>query len=53
MKNDEFHIPFIKSLVVVVFATLITMISSKYIIEAYASSLPAKNVEYSAQKPNE
>ena len=51
--NNEFHKPFLRSLVVIGFATLIAMISSKYIIEAYASSLPVKNVEYSSQKPNE
>lgn len=53
MMTNEFHKPFIRSLIVIGFTTLIAMISTKYIIEAYASSLPVKNVEYSATKPNE
>ena len=53
MMTNEFHKPFIRSLIVIGFTTLIAMISTKYIIEAYASSLPVKNVEYSASKPNE
>ena len=49
--SNEYHKPFLKSLIVVAFATLIAMISSKYIIEIYASSLPVKNVEYSSKNP--
>lgn len=51
--NNEFHKPFIKSLIIVGFVTLIAIISSRYIVEAYVSSLQIKNVEYSSQKPNE
>jgi hypothetical protein len=51
--NNEFHKPFIKSLLIVALVTVFAMISSKYIIEAYASSLLSKNIEYSSQKNNE
>ena len=52
MMTEEFHKPFIKSLIIVAVFTLIAMFSSKYIVEIYASSLysPQKTPEYSSQK---
>lgn len=53
--NNEFHKPFIKSLIVVAFATIITMVSSKFVIEYYysLSFLLPKTPEYSSQKSQE
>ena len=53
--NEEYHKPFIKSLIVVAVATIVAMVSSKYIVHIYASSLslPAKNIEYSSQNSND
>ena len=50
--NEEYHKPFIKSMIIVAFVTLITMISTKYVLEIY-STLPSsyqKSHEYSSQK---
>lgn len=53
--NKEFHKPFIKSLIVVAVVTLVTMVSSKFIVEYYynLSFLPSKTLEYSSQKSQE
>jgi hypothetical protein len=53
--NNEFHKPFIKSLIVVAVVTLVTMVSSKFIIEYYynLSFLPHKSPGYPSQKSQE
>lgn len=53
--NEDFHKPFIKSMIVVAVVTIVAMFSSKYIIEIYSSSLklPQKTHEYSSQKSHE
>jgi hypothetical protein len=50
--TNEFHKPFIHSLIVVAFVTVVAMVSSKYIIESYAKYkfTPVKTLEYSSQK---
>jgi hypothetical protein len=50
--NNEFHKPFIKSLLIVAVFTIFAMVSSKYIIEYYInhSFYPHKTIEYSSQK---
>ena len=35
MKNTDFHIPFIHSLVIIGSVTLVAMVSSKYFVEKY------------------
>lgn len=35
MKNDQFHIPFLHSLVIIAAVTLVSMVSSKYFVEKY------------------
>jgi hypothetical protein len=49
---NEFHKPFIKSLIIVALVTVFAMVSSKYIIEYYInhSFYPHKTIEYSSQK---
>ena len=49
--NKEFHKPFIKGMIVVAFATLVAMISTKYVLEIY--NTPQKSHEYSSQKSQE
>lgn len=55
MNNSDFHAPFIKSLIIVAVVTLITMVSSKFVIEYYysLSFSPPKTIEYSPQKSQE
>jgi hypothetical protein len=55
MRTNEFHKPFIKSLVLVAFVTVFAMVSSKYVVEYYLSHNypPAKSLEYSSQKSHE
>jgi hypothetical protein len=55
MKSNEFHKPFIKSLVIVAFVTVFAMVSSKYVVEYYMnhSLVPQKTPEYSIQKSHE
>lgn len=50
--TEEYHKPFVKSLIFVAVVTIITMFSSKYIMEIYVSSIysPPKTLEYSSQK---
>jgi hypothetical protein len=50
--NNEFHKPFIKSLILVAVVTVFAMVSSKYIVEYYInqSFYPYKTIEYSSQK---
>lgn len=52
LMNNEFHKPFIQSLIIVAIITVFAMISSKYIVEYYInhSFYPYKNIEYSSQK---
>lgn len=38
MKNDEFHVPFIKSLVLIALVTLVTMTLSHYYIPKFYDS---------------
>lgn len=53
--NKEYHEPFIKGLIVVAVATLITMISSKFIVEYYydLSINHPKILKYSSSESNE
>lgn len=44
---NEFHKPFIKSLVLIAVVTIFAMVSSKHIVNYY-SNLPHKTVEYSS-----
>jgi hypothetical protein len=55
MRTNEFHKPFIQSLVLVAFVTVFGMVSSRYVINYYLSSKisPAKTLEYSSQKSYE
>jgi hypothetical protein len=50
--NEEFHKPFIKSLLIVALVTVFAMVSSKYIVEYYInhSFSPSQTLEYSSQK---
>jgi hypothetical protein len=52
MKNDDFHKPFIKSMMFVAFITIVSMISSHYLINYYGkhSISSIKTIEYSSQK---
>lgn len=52
---NEYHKPFIKSLIVVAFVTLIAMVSTKYVLEIYGSipNSPHKSLEYSSQKSHD
>lgn len=55
MMNEEFHKPFIKSMIIVAFVTLIAMVSSKFVVEYYMS-LPFsshKTIEYSSHQSEE
>lgn len=51
MMNKEFHVPFIKSLIVVAVVTVVAMIFSRYFVDYYMnlSKLPQKNIKYSSQ----
>lgn len=53
--NKEFHEPFIKSLIIVAVITLITMVSSKFVIEYYynLSFSPPKIIKYSSEQSQE
>jgi hypothetical protein len=53
--TNDFHKPFIKSLIVVAVITLITMVSSKFVIEYYytLSFSPPKTIKYSSQQSQE
>jgi len=55
MKTNEFHKPFIKSLILVAFVTVFAMVSSKYVANYYLNTKfhPAKSLEYSSQKSYE
>lgn len=55
MTNNEFHKPFIKSLLLIAIVTVFAMVSSKYIVNYYSkyNILPAKSIEYSSQKSQE
>jgi hypothetical protein len=49
---NEYHKPFIRSLIIVAFVTVFAMISSKYVANYYLNTkfFPAKTLEYSSQK---
>ena len=53
--TNEYHQPFIKSLILVAIVTVFAMVSSKYIVHYYSkyNILPAKSIEYSSQKSQE
>jgi len=46
---NEFHKPFIKSLVLIAIVTMFAMVSSRYILTFY-SDIHYKTLEYSSQK---
>jgi len=50
--TEEFHKPFLKSMILVAFVTVFAMVSSRYVINYYLSHnfSPAKTLEYSSQK---
>ena len=50
--NNEYHKPFIKSMILVAFVTVFAMVSSKYVVDYYFNTKisPAKTLEYSSQK---
>ena len=55
MTNNEFTKSFTKSLIIVAVVTLVTMVSSKFVIEYYygLSFLPPKPPGYSSQQSQE
>jgi multisubunit Na+/H+ antiporter MnhC subunit len=52
MRTNEFHKPFIQSLVLVAIVTIFAMVSSKYVVKYYFSHnlTQSKTLEYSSQK---
>jgi Na+/H+-translocating membrane pyrophosphatase len=50
--TEEFHKPFVKSLLIIAFVTVVTMVSSRYVANYYTNTkfYPAKTIEYSSQK---
>jgi len=52
MRTNEYHKPFIRSLILVAFVTVFAMVSSKYVANYYLNTKihPAKTLEYSSQK---
>ena len=52
MNKPEFHIPFIKSLVLVALITIFVMTSSRFLIQYYGNQEinSQKTIEYSSQK---
>ena len=50
--NKEFHEPFIRGMIIVGVITLITMFTSKFVVEYYMTLSPYshKTIEYSSQK---
>lgn len=52
MNKDDFHVPFIKSLIIVGIITIFAMISSHYLVDYYYSRY---NFQYSSSQyePNE
>jgi hypothetical protein len=53
--TEEFHKPFVKSLLLVAFVTVFAMVSSRYVANYYTNTkfYPAKTIEYSSQKSQE
>ena len=51
MMTNEFNKPFIKSLIIVAFVTLITMVSTKYFLEIY--NIPPFKQEKSPEYPSQ
>lgn len=49
MNKDDFHIPFIKSMVLIAFVTVFSIVSSRYIVNYY-SNQSLKTTEYSSNK---
>jgi hypothetical protein len=47
MNKEEFHIPFLQSMIIIAAVTLVSMASSRYFIEKYMF-YPQKTVEYSS-----
>lgn len=47
---NEFHKPFIKSLILVAFVTIVAMFTSKYVVSYYMNKglVPQKTIEYSS-----
>lgn len=52
---NEYHKPFIKSLLIVAVVTVFTMVSSRYVVDYYYKHnfIPAKSLEYSSQKSHD
>jgi len=52
MMTEEYHKPFIKSLIFVAVVTIVSIYSTRFIAEIYYSShkSPVKTLEYSSQK---
>ncbi len=50
--TNEYHKPFIKSLIFVAFVTIFAMVSSKYMIQMYSNNFISqqKTIEFSSQK---
>jgi hypothetical protein len=50
--NNEFHKPFIQSMILVALVTVFAMVSSRYVVDYYFNTKisPAKTLEYSSQK---
>jgi len=55
MRTNEYHKPFIQSLIIVAIVTVFAFVSSKYMVYYYFNMVipPAKSLEYSSQKSYE
>ena len=55
MMIEDFHKPFIKSLVIVAIVTLFALVSSKYVVNHYMNIkyLPPEHTEFSSEKSQE
>jgi len=53
--TEDFHKPFIKSLLIVAIVTLFSLVSSKYIVNYYMNIkyLPPKHTEFPSEKSQE
>ena len=53
--TEDFHKPFIKSLLIVAIVTLFSLVSSKYIVNYYMNTkyLPPEHTEFSSEKSQE
>lgn len=55
MSVEEFHKPFIKSLIIVAIVTVFSIVSSRFLVDYYINSfvISQKTTEYSSSKSQE